>query len=57
VNIDQVRGVAKQRLTKCVITVSTPKPEILKAKPETRTYDKFDPVDLTPKAEEHAAPQ
>ncbi|MDQ3439054.1 MAG: insulinase family protein, partial [Planctomycetota bacterium] len=57
VSIDQVRGVAKQRLMKCVITVSTPKPELLKAKPETRTYEKFHPVDLTPKAEERAAPQ
>jgi len=57
VTIDQVRGVAKQRLVKCVVTVSTPKPELLKAKPETRTYDNFHPVDLTPKAEERAAPQ
>jgi len=57
VSIDQVRGVAKQRLVKCVVTVSTPAPELLTAKPETRTYRKFDPVDLTPKGVTHDAQQ
>ncbi|MGB7161378.1 MAG: pitrilysin family protein [Tepidisphaeraceae bacterium] len=55
VQLDQVRGVAKQRMVKCVVTVSTPAPQILTAKPQTRTYDKFPPVDLTPKGVQHDA--
>lgn len=57
VQLDEVRGVAKNRLIKCVVTVSTPSPDVLKTKPGTRTYETFHPVDLTPKAEERAAPQ
>ena len=53
VTLDQVRGIAKERLVKCIVTVSTPAPELLKTKPETRTYDKFEPVDLTPKGVQH----
>jgi zinc protease len=57
VSLDQVRGVAKQRLVKCVVTVSTPTPELLKTKAQTRTYPKFEPVDLTPKGVTHDAAQ
>ncbi|HEV2293366.1 MAG TPA: pitrilysin family protein [Tepidisphaeraceae bacterium] len=57
VSLDEVRGVAKNRLVKCVVTVSTPLPDLVSAKPGKRTYDNFHPVDLTPKAEERAAPQ
>jgi zinc protease len=53
VTLDQVRGVAKDRLIKCIVTVSTPAPQLLKTKAETRTYDKFEPVDLTPKGVQH----
>lgn len=57
VSLDEVRGVAKNRLIRCVVTVSTPSPDLVKAKPETRIYNEFHPVDLTPKPDLHEAPQ
>ena len=53
VTIDDVRAVSAGRLSRCVITVSTPDPKAVEVKPGTRTYQSFPPVDLTPKGVEH----
>jgi hypothetical protein len=50
-----VRRVTKSRLTKAVVTISTPAPEAAKVEKGTRTYDKFPPVDLTPRGVQHDA--
>jgi zinc protease len=55
VEIGQVQRVAGQRLDSCVITVSTPDPSAVKIKSGTRTYDSFEPVDLTPRGVQHDA--
>jgi zinc protease len=49
----QVRDVARARLRHCVIAVSTSQPELLKAKPGTRRYTEFPPVDLAPQGVQH----
>lgn len=53
VELPAVRQAARQRLNRCVVTVSTPAPELVTVKPGVREYDKFPPVDLTPKGVEH----
>ena len=53
VPLDDVRRVAKARLRSCVVTISTPKPDLVQIKPGVRTYDKFPPVDLTPRGVQH----
>ena len=55
VKLDQVRRVARTRLSKCVVTVSTPAPDAVKIKPGERTYGSFPPVDLTPRGVQHDA--
>jgi len=55
VKLDQVRAVAAKRLSKCVVTVSTPAPELVKVKTGVRTYQAFPPVDLTPRGVQHDA--
>jgi zinc protease len=54
VTLDQVRAAAAGRLRECVVTVSTPNPEAVSAKPGVRTYDSFPPVDLTPRGVQHS---
>jgi hypothetical protein len=46
---------ARQRMSQCVITVSTPKPELVKQSPGVRIYRDFPPVELTPKETSHDA--
>jgi zinc protease len=53
VTIDQVRQIARARLNECVVTVSTPQPQIVKRDTGTRTYKSFPPVDLTPRGIGH----
>jgi predicted Zn-dependent peptidase len=53
VTIDQVRTVAKSKLRECVITVSTPTPDVVDQKTGERTYKSFPPVDLTPRGVQH----
>jgi zinc protease len=53
VSLDAVRNVAMERLTRCVVTVSTPAPELVNVKAGTRTYSSFPEVDLTPKGVGH----
>ena len=53
VQLSAVRDAARRRLASCVVTVSTPAPELVTAKPGMRTYPSFAPVDLTPKGVGH----
>ncbi|HVT88294.1 MAG TPA: pitrilysin family protein [Tepidisphaeraceae bacterium] len=53
VTIDQVRQVARAKLNECVITVSTPQPDLVNKKTGMRTYTSFPPVDLTPRGVQH----
>ncbi|MGH7175821.1 MAG: M16 family metallopeptidase [Tepidisphaeraceae bacterium] len=47
VTLAQVRELARRRLTRCVVTVCTPKPDLLVQRSGSRTYDSFPPVELT----------
>jgi hypothetical protein len=49
----QVQQTARARLRECVVTISTPNPELVKTKPGVRTYSSFPPVDLAPKGVQH----
>jgi len=40
-------------LRSCIVTISTPKPEVVNIKPGVRTYDSFPAVDLTPRGVQH----
>lgn len=53
VTLDEVRQVARQRLRDCVVTISTPRPDLVNIKPGVRTYSSFPPVDLAPKGVTH----
>jgi zinc protease len=53
VQLPQVKDLARSRLIECVVTISTPQPEVVKVKPGTRRYDNFPPVELTPKSVQH----
>jgi zinc protease len=53
VTLDQVREVARSRVRQCVVTVSTPMPDLVDKKTGTRTYSSFPPVDLTPRGVQH----
>ncbi|HWP40780.1 MAG TPA: insulinase family protein, partial [Tepidisphaeraceae bacterium] len=55
VTIEQIRQVARQRLSQCVITVSTPKPELVSQSPGVRSFQSFPPVELTPRETSHDA--
>jgi predicted Zn-dependent peptidase len=48
-----VQGLARQRLRECVVTISTPAPELVKVKAGLRKYESFPPVDLTPRGVQH----
>ncbi|HEX8914035.1 MAG TPA: insulinase family protein, partial [Humisphaera sp.] len=52
---EQVREVSRNRLARCVVTVSTPEPAAVSAKPGVRRYEKFPPVELTPRGTQHDA--
>jgi zinc protease len=53
VTLQQVQELARERLTDCVVTISTPRPELVKIKPGQRIYNSFPPVDLAPKGVQH----
>jgi zinc protease len=53
VTLSQLRQVAKARLSRCVITISTPQPQSVKIVSGKRTYRQFPPVDLTPSGVRH----
>ena len=53
VKYPDVRRVASRRLNRAVVTVSTPAPDAVKIATGRRTYEKFPPVDLTPRGVQH----
>ncbi|HSU65484.1 MAG TPA: pitrilysin family protein, partial [Tepidisphaeraceae bacterium] len=53
VTLEQVQKTARQRLRNCIVTISTPKPELVGIKPGVRTYTSFPEVDLAPKGVTH----
>jgi len=53
VTMQQVQELAQARLRDCIITISTPKPELVKVKTGRRQFEKFPPVDLTPRGVQH----
>jgi zinc protease len=55
VSLPDVRELAKARLSRCVVTVSTCAPELVNVKPGVRKYGEFPPVDLSPKGGGHDA--
>jgi zinc protease len=55
VGLPAVREAARARLNSCVVTVSTPEPQLVNVKPGVRTYTSFPEIDLTPKGVGHDA--
>jgi zinc protease len=53
VTLDEVRETAKTLLHRCVITVSTPQPDLVNRKTGVREYRSFPSVDLTPRGVQH----
>lgn len=53
VTFQQVQEVARARLHDCIVTVSTPHPELVTVKPGERKYASFPPVNLAPKGVQH----
>ena len=53
VELSEVRKVARARLRECVVTISTPSPQKVKAQAGRREYTSFAPVDLTPRGVQH----
>jgi predicted Zn-dependent peptidase len=53
VTMEQVRQVAQSFLRECIITVSTPAPDVVNRTTGVRTYDSFPTVDLTPRGVQH----
>lgn len=55
VSLDDVRTIARDRLSRCIVTVSTPKPELVTVREGVRTYKSFPKVELTPRGIQHDA--
>jgi zinc protease len=55
VTLDQVRQAAKSMLRECVVTVSTPRPDLVSRQTGVRTYKSFPPVELTNGGVKHDA--
>jgi zinc protease len=53
VTLQQVQQLARKRIKDCIITISTPRPDLVQIKPGVRTYTSFPPVDLAPKGVQH----
>ncbi len=56
VSIEDVQRLARTRLRQCVVTISTPRPDLVQVSPGTRTFASFPPVELTPREIEHEMP-
>jgi zinc protease len=54
VRLSQVQSVARARLRSCLVTISTPAPELVTVKSGVRTYDSFPEVQLTPRGTQHS---
>jgi len=53
ITLQQVQNLARQRLAECIVTISTPRPDLVKIAPGQRIYKSFPPVDLAPKGVQH----
>ena len=56
VTLPQVQAISRQRLRRCVVTVCTPAPELVKVDTGVRVYQSFPAVTLTPKGVSHDMP-
>jgi predicted Zn-dependent peptidase len=54
VKFDQVQSEARAGLSKCVVTICTPAPELVNEQAGTREYKSFPHIDLTPRGVQHA---
>ncbi|HWB52986.1 MAG TPA: pitrilysin family protein [Tepidisphaeraceae bacterium] len=55
VTLDEIRQIARQRLSQCVVTICTPQPKSVDVKAGIRTYTSFPAVELTPRGVQHGA--
>jgi len=53
VTLPQVQEIARQRLSRCVVTICTPAPEKVEIHAGAYGYDSFPPIDLTPRGVRH----
>lgn len=53
VTLEQVQQMAHQRLRECVVTICTPRPDLVDIKTGVRKYASFPEVDLAPKGVTH----
>jgi predicted Zn-dependent peptidase len=53
VKLDQLQAEARSGLSKCVVTICTPAPELVKEQAGNRVYNSFPKVDLTPRGVQH----
>jgi zinc protease len=53
VTLAEVQGLARTRLSHCLVTVCTPAPELVKIHSGANVYDSFPAIDLTPRGVRH----
>jgi zinc protease len=56
VTLPQVQALAATRLKHCVVTICTPRPDLVKVTAGERKYSSFPTVDLTPRGVQHDVP-
>lgn len=55
VTLPQIRQMARERLSQCIVTICTPDPKSVNVKAGERRYTSFPTVDLTPRGVQHGA--
>ncbi|MGD1276289.1 MAG: pitrilysin family protein [Tepidisphaeraceae bacterium] len=53
VKLPMIQALSRSRLRRCVVTICTPAPQLVKTAAGGRTYSTFPPVDLTPRGVQH----
>jgi zinc protease len=53
VTLPEVQEIARERLSRCVVTICTPAPQTVEIKAGEFGYDSFPPIDLTPRGVQH----
>ena len=53
IQLPAIQDLARQRLRDCIVTISTPAPELVTVRPGKRNYPSFPTVDLTPRGIQH----
>ena len=53
VTLPQVQELARERLSRCVVTICTPAPQTVEIKAGEYGFDSFPPIDLTPRGVRH----